>query len=407
LPPVFQLKIKTSSPEKQEKEESPTKEVPYQFAIGENPAAPDSQKEGNNDNPGSSFPAKTNQTALPSKIKTGMENLSGYSLDDVNVHYNSSKPAQLQAHAYAQGTDIHLASGQEKHLPHEAWHVVQQKQGRVRPTAQMKGKVNVNDDAGLEKEADLMGSKALQLLTSTPTSQKEAKESSSSVVQAMFRVRTGDTTLVNANNEEILGDALQAILEVQTDTVATIDSFAETVSDLADYVGANGFDATAEVALENLYEQLAEVSFKSNPILNEAWSRCIESTRSAAAKSIYSSVGGKFKKKFGEVLDEISAAYPALDPILQQILTCDVNKEHLINKGLGGLETAHKNLMDAGVGEKHTGGSGTLSKLHKELHRLKSGGKKYDYKTMDVDFERIVQDVQDGYESDDMGVLDY
>ena len=45
-------------------------------------------------------------------------------MDDVNVHYNSNKPAQLQAHAYAQGTDIHLGPGQEKHLPHEAWHVV-------------------------------------------------------------------------------------------------------------------------------------------------------------------------------------------------------------------------------------------------------------------------------------------
>lgn len=105
---------------------------------------------------------KSNQTGLPDNLKTGAENLSGYSLDDVKVHYNSSKPAQLQAHAYAQGTDIHLAPGQEAHLPHEAWHVVQQKQGRVKPTRQLKSKVNINDDAGLEKEADVMGAKALQ-----------------------------------------------------------------------------------------------------------------------------------------------------------------------------------------------------------------------------------------------------
>jgi hypothetical protein len=78
-------------------------------------------------------------------------------MDDVKVHYNSSKPAQLNAHAYAQGTDIHVASGQEKHLPHEAWHVVQQKQGRVKPTMQLKAKVNINDDKSLEKEADVMG----------------------------------------------------------------------------------------------------------------------------------------------------------------------------------------------------------------------------------------------------------
>lgn len=104
---------------------------------------------------------KENNTGLPDNLKSGIENLSGYSMDDVKVHYNSQKPAQLQAHAYAQGTDIHLGPGQEKHLPHEAWHVVQQKQDRVKPTMQMKGKVNVNDDDALEKEADIMGARAL------------------------------------------------------------------------------------------------------------------------------------------------------------------------------------------------------------------------------------------------------
>jgi hypothetical protein len=105
---------------------------------------------------------KENNTGLPDNLKTDIENLSGHSMDDVKVHYNSSKPAQLNAHAFAQGSDIHLGSGQEKHLPHEAWHVVQQKQGRVQPTKQLKGKVNINDDEGLEREADLMGDRALQ-----------------------------------------------------------------------------------------------------------------------------------------------------------------------------------------------------------------------------------------------------
>ncbi len=102
-----------------------------------------------------------NNTGLPDNLKSGVESMSGYSLDDVKVHYNSDKPAQLQAHAYAQGTDIHIAPGQEKHLPHETWHVVQQKQGRVKPTMQLKGQTPVNDDAGLEKEADEMGARAL------------------------------------------------------------------------------------------------------------------------------------------------------------------------------------------------------------------------------------------------------
>ncbi|MEO9964997.1 MAG: DUF4157 domain-containing protein [Reichenbachiella sp.] len=103
---------------------------------------------------------RENNTGLPGHLKSGVENLSGYAMDDVKVHYNSDKPAQLNAHAYAQGTNIHLAPGQEKHLPHEAWHVVQQKQGRVKPTTQLKGKVHINDDQQLEKEADVMGLKA-------------------------------------------------------------------------------------------------------------------------------------------------------------------------------------------------------------------------------------------------------
>ena len=105
---------------------------------------------------------KLNRTGLPDGLKAGIENLSGYSLDGVRVHYNSSKPAEVSAHAYAQGTDIYLAPGQQRHLAHEAWHVVQQMQGRVRPTKQINS-VLVNDNAGLEREADLMGAKALSL----------------------------------------------------------------------------------------------------------------------------------------------------------------------------------------------------------------------------------------------------
>ncbi|NEQ33030.1 MAG: DUF4157 domain-containing protein [Leptolyngbya sp. SIO4C5] len=114
------------------------------------------------DRPESSVEQPLHKTGLPGVLKAGIENLSGYSLDDVRVHYNSLKPVQLQALAYTQGSEIHVAPGQEQHLPHEAWHVVQQAQGRVRPTTQLKG-VGVNDDTGLEQEADVMGKRSLQM----------------------------------------------------------------------------------------------------------------------------------------------------------------------------------------------------------------------------------------------------
>ncbi len=102
---------------------------------------------------------RKNETGLPDNLKAGVENLSGMSLDSVQVHYNSPQPAQMNALAYAQGSDIHVAPGQEQHVPHEAWHVVQQAQGRVRPTMQAGG-VPVNDSSSLEREADRMGGAA-------------------------------------------------------------------------------------------------------------------------------------------------------------------------------------------------------------------------------------------------------
>lgn len=105
---------------------------------------------------------RQNETGMPDNLKAGVESLSGFAMDDVRVHYNSDKPATVQALAYTQGTDIHVAPGQEQHLPHEAWHVAQQMAGRVEPTTEVGG-LPVNDNAALEHEADVMGAKAYSL----------------------------------------------------------------------------------------------------------------------------------------------------------------------------------------------------------------------------------------------------
>lgn len=142
---------------------------------------------------------KENKTGLPDNLKSGIEQLSGYTMDDVKVHYNSDKPAQLNAHAYAQGTDIHIASGQEKHLAHESWHVVQQKQGRVKPTTQLKDKTPINDASELELEADVMGARALQLKTTENFNRLTTSNSSShTLIQRMVQVGKVD----NDGNEK-------------------------------------------------------------------------------------------------------------------------------------------------------------------------------------------------------------
>ncbi len=116
-------------------------------------------------------PVQRLANGLPSPLQAGIESLSGMSMSHVRVHYNSPKPAQLQAHAYAQGAQIHLAPGQEHHLPHEAWHVVQQAQGRVRANLDVSG-TPINDSPTLEHEADTMGRRAL---ASFPA-QRQAKQ---------------------------------------------------------------------------------------------------------------------------------------------------------------------------------------------------------------------------------------
>ena len=97
---------------------------------------------------------------LPGPLKMGIETLSGMPMDHVRVYYNSHEPTALRAQAYAQGSDIHLGPGQERHLPHEAWHVVQQAQGRVKPV--MQG-AYAKSDADREREAHVMGERALVL----------------------------------------------------------------------------------------------------------------------------------------------------------------------------------------------------------------------------------------------------
>ncbi len=103
-----------------------------------------------------------NKTGMSAQLKQGMESLSGMDLSDVRVHYNSPNPAQLNAHAYTQGAEIHMAPGQAKHLSHEVGHVVQQRLGMVRPTTQFAGQA-INDEPALERQATTWGEMAMRL----------------------------------------------------------------------------------------------------------------------------------------------------------------------------------------------------------------------------------------------------
>jgi|GEM_PF-6701525 len=158
-------------------------------------------------------------SGLPEPLKAQIESLSGVSMDNVKVHYNSDKPSEVQALAYTQGNDIYVAPGQEKHLPHEAWHVVQQAQGRVKPTLQMKSDLLVNDDVGLESEADIMSKKAEQLTPEQQskhpnTSQKQLSPFSTTlgVIPTQFRkLNIGKSKIVNLQKAKENKSFIEAI----------------------------------------------------------------------------------------------------------------------------------------------------------------------------------------------------
>lgn len=187
---------------------------------------------------------ESNKTGLPDNLKSGIESLSGLNMNHVKVHYNSDKPAQLQAHAYAQGSEIYIAPGQEQHLPHEAWHVVQQAQGRVKPTVQMKGGESINDDVTLESEADQMGARAL-MVTPVPLQPKYALTTSSPVQRKIFI----DST--KKDEEEVYSHLTGKSVDVKNVYTEEMNSKPKKVQDLAIKKNASETDFGDALKIKN------------------------------------------------------------------------------------------------------------------------------------------------------------
>lgn len=105
--------------------------------------------------------AGTAPGGLPMQLKLGIESLTGVSMDGVRVVHGSSAPARYGAGAFARKGEIHLGPGHADKLDHEAWHIAQQRLGKVHKTRDLEGQA-FNDDADLEAEADRMGALARQ-----------------------------------------------------------------------------------------------------------------------------------------------------------------------------------------------------------------------------------------------------
>lgn len=203
-----------------------------------------------------------NPTGIPDPIKAGAEHLSGISLDNVRVHYNSSKPSLYNALGIAIDDEVHLAAGQEHLLPHELYHIIQQAEGKVEQTNTI-NKLPINDDPALEQEAIAQGKKIealskqdlLRMPQSTP---KDANLSTKGIAQEQ---------LINYKTPQDvkLGKEAQGGNDVSKKELLSRDNNRKDPDLVADPSAINDVQAVAEY-IDNMV-QLAARTIAKNPTL--------------------------------------------------------------------------------------------------------------------------------------------
>ena len=280
--------------------------------------------------------SKENKTGLPDNIKNGVEQLSGYSLDDVKVHFNSSKPAQLKAYAYAEGNQIHIANGQEKHLAHEAWHVVQQKENRVSANSEING-VQINNDISLENEADKMGEKASSLSKKT-TAPKQLKSFSEPVVQRAETESVGeqDTTAEQEvsteqdtseeqssfldRSKEVLGGMIESIRsagEAAFDGLSSAgNSLISLLNQMSDAAGGvlSNLANQAHQAMNTVQQYASSLAEKVGLEIKQADKKKEQEEKAFKAKYPKSQ---KFMEIMGAVVGKVLSLIPIVGPLLE------------------------------------------------------------------------------------------
>jgi len=110
--------------------------------------------------------ASASTGGLPPAVQAKMENAFDFKFGGVRIH-EGNQAQSMGALAYTQGADVHFAPGQydpgstrgQELIGHELAHVVQQSEGRVAATTQLKG-AGLNEDSALEREADDWGAHA-------------------------------------------------------------------------------------------------------------------------------------------------------------------------------------------------------------------------------------------------------
>jgi len=190
--PALQFKTNTIQKQNKEEEQIQQKSNPIQRQIEEEEPV---QAKSSNPN------------GLPATVQTQMEGALGADFSNVNIHTNSQSATDVGALAYTQGNDVHFAPGQynpesssgQELIGHELTHVVQQREGRVQPTTQAAG-LPVNDDKGLESEADAGGQKAVQMKSEFKSTKSLDNNIFSNTIQKIEANPDNVNTSTNANS---------------------------------------------------------------------------------------------------------------------------------------------------------------------------------------------------------------
>lgn len=167
--------------------------------------------------------AARSSTGMPSDLLHKMERSFGADFSDVRIHADSAKASAVGAEAFAQGNDVHFAPGRfDPHreesqalLGHELAHVVQQRDGRVGdgPQAKRSAHGSINDDHGLESEADAAGAKAArgELAPETARSQGGTRASGEAPMQLYTKVTSTQNPQFGGGTWRVADDGRMAV----------------------------------------------------------------------------------------------------------------------------------------------------------------------------------------------------
>jgi hypothetical protein len=165
---------------------------------------------------------------MPAAVQARMEQAFGADFSGVRVH-EGAQASEVGARAYTQGSDIHFAPGAyrpdsrqgQELLGHELTHVLQQRQGRVQASTQYQG-VAINDDPGLEREADELGAQAA---SGASVAMGDAAESTGAGAVQRQALPFPDN-LAAARTKKQIFDILAAASEPERASVLTTDNAA-------------------------------------------------------------------------------------------------------------------------------------------------------------------------------------